>query len=396
MSVRMADLCRWMNEQQEAHPRTYELHAGLSRQQTYEANNVIAYKADKATVQQPCHLQPTSPTAQLHMQAAGSTTLRALEYDALAPATDGGLGLLGAMQHHLTAPSPAAAAAVGCLQVFLELQLAHGSTWLQQFLLESEVPPAPKKWGMDMLAWVLETAAKRCSRDLVSYISQWLQMQAMVASGTLAAMGLPAAAATAAGLSIPQVYAEGMQAARQGLPPLAQAVLSFVEHVVELIRSCVPQKRASSSGGAAAIMVQDMPEVPSNAARVLLRYAALGPWAAAHLMQVRLVFFLRLSAGLGGAHTVGCGADGAAAAAVAVLVAWQRFLVWAAGWIRSANSGAPRNVSIVQVCASLPPRGACSVSWRALLLPQYSTMAGVLCAGLMLDVCSSACACGFR
>jgi hypothetical protein len=40
----------------------------------------------------------------------------------------------------------------------------------------------------------------------------------------------------------------------------------------------------------------DLPEVPCDVARVLIRFASVGPWAAAHLMQVR-------------AHLVGVGGN---------------------------------------------------------------------------------------
>ncbi|KAF6260179.1 hypothetical protein COO60DRAFT_1700419 [Scenedesmus sp. NREL 46B-D3] len=173
-----------------------------------------------------------------------------------------------------------------CMQLFLELQVSHPD-WLQLFLVDSEadVPLQPKRWAVDVLSWVLEAAGKRCARALAEYVDQMLRLHGIFGGGGAAPpqqQQLPAAA-----------WSDAAQALRSQQPPLAQAVMAFVERVVELIRDCVPTKRnaGGSAGGAAAgagggSLMPDMPEIPADAARVLLQYATLGPWAAAHLMQV--------------------------------------------------------------------------------------------------------------
>jgi hypothetical protein len=173
------------------------------------------------------------------------------------------------------------------VQLFLELQVNHPD-WLQVFLVDTEcdVPVQPKRWAIEMLSWVLETAGKRCARMLAEYVTQMLHLHSIFGGAGAAAsqqqqQQLPAAA-----------WADAAQALRVQQPPLAQAVMAFVERLAELIRDCVPTKRAGSSaagalaGGGGANVMPDMPEIPSDAAKVLLKYAALGPWAAAHLMQV--------------------------------------------------------------------------------------------------------------
>jgi hypothetical protein len=167
------------------------------------------------------------------------------------------------------------------LQLFLELQVNHPD-WLQLYLVDSEsdVPLQPKRWAVDMLSWVLETAGKRCARSLADYVAQLLRLHSIFGGAGAASQQqqMPAAA-----------WSDAAQALRVQQPPLAQAVMAFVERVVELIRDCVPTRcGASSAGGASGggNLVPDLPEIPSDAARVLLQYATLGPWAAAHLMQV--------------------------------------------------------------------------------------------------------------
>jgi hypothetical protein len=173
------------------------------------------------------------------------------------------------------------------LQLFLELQVNHPD-WLQIFLIDTDgdVPLQPKRWAIELLTWVLETAGKRCARSLADYVAQMLRLHSIFG-------GSGAAAASQQQQQLPvATWADAAQALRAQQPPLAQAVMAFVERVAELIRDCVPTKRAGSSaggaaaGGGSANVLADMPEIPSDAARVLLQYAQLGPWAAAHLMQV--------------------------------------------------------------------------------------------------------------
>jgi hypothetical protein len=169
-----------------------------------------------------------------------------------------------------------------CAQLFLELQVNHPD-WLQLFLVDAEpdVPPQPKRWAVETLTWVLETAGKRCARSLADYVAQMLRLHSIFSSAGAGAapqqQSLPASA-----------WADAAQALRAQQPPLAQAVMAFVERVAELIRDCVPTKRGASSGGGGGggNLLPEIPEIPADAARVLLAYAQLGPWAAAHLMQV--------------------------------------------------------------------------------------------------------------
>jgi hypothetical protein len=171
-------------------------------------------------------------------------------------------------------------------QLFLELQVNHPD-WLQIFLVDTDgdVPMQPKRWAIELLSWVLETAGKRCARSLADYVAQMLRLHSIFGGAAAASQQqqqLPTAA-----------WADAAQALRVQQPPLAQAVMAFVERLAELIRDCVPTKRPGSTsaggaaaGGSGADVMPDVPEIPSNAARVLLQYATLGPWAAAHLMQV--------------------------------------------------------------------------------------------------------------
>ncbi|WIA22029.1 hypothetical protein OEZ85_004379 [Tetradesmus obliquus] len=182
-----------------------------------------------------------------------------------------------------------------CMQLFLELAVNHPD-WLQLFLVDADnerVPLAPRNWAVNTLGWLLDAAGKRCARQLADYVAQMLRLGSIFggagAAGSAASsqqqQQLPAAA-----------WADAAQALRAQQPPLAQAVMAFVERVAELIRDCVPTKhRASSSsagggsaagGGSNGNGLPEVPEIPADAARVLLRYAQLGPWAAAHLMQV--------------------------------------------------------------------------------------------------------------
>jgi hypothetical protein len=61
-------------------------------------------------------------------------------------------------------------------QVFLELVLTHQS-WLHDYLLESpsEAASSPRRWAVELLGWVVESAAKRCSRVLAPFTATRLR-----------------------------------------------------------------------------------------------------------------------------------------------------------------------------------------------------------------------------
>eukprot|EP00883_Tetradesmus_obliquus_P015009 jgi/Sobl393_1/8113/SZX59989.1 len=181
-----------------------------------------------------------------------------------------------------------------CMQLFLELAVNHPD-WLQLFLVDADnehVPLAPRNWAVSTLGWLLDAAGKRCARQLADYVAQMLRLGSIFGGA-----GAAGSAASSQQQQLPAAaWADAAQALRAQQPPLAQAVMAFVERVAELIRDCVPTKhRASSSsagggsaagGGSNGNGLPEVPEIPADAARVLLRYAQLGPWAAAHLMQV--------------------------------------------------------------------------------------------------------------
>lgn len=155
--------------------------------------------------------------------------------------------------------------------------------WLQQFLLdaEEEVPQQPRLWAVSTISWAFETAAKRVSGALSQYINQFVNLQQYMQHG--AVPGQPAVPAAHLSAQDSSLVEQTINQAQQVLSPLATAVLAFVDKLVLLVRDCVPVRRG---GREQANQLLEPPEVPADAVRVLCRYAALGPWAAAHLMMV--------------------------------------------------------------------------------------------------------------
>lgn len=168
------------------------------------------------------------------------------------------------------------------LQAFLELSVLHPE-WLQQFLLDSEeeVPLVPRRWAVDMITWSFETAAKRVSGALSQHVSHFILLQQYMEPG--AVPGQPTAPLAGLSAQDTRVVEQIANQAQLVLSPLASAVLAFVDKVVLLVRDCVPPRRGGRDQGN---QLLDPPEVPADAVRVLHKYAALGPWAAAHLMLV--------------------------------------------------------------------------------------------------------------
>eukprot|EP00775_Hariotina_reticulata_P001572 gene1572-1911_t len=142
-----------------------------------------------------------------------------------------------------------------CLQVFLQLLLTHPS-WLHDYLLESpsESVSSPRRWAVELLGWVVEAAAKGCSRVLAPFTATRLrkaqQQGSCIASAEMS----------------------------DDLPLVACDLLDVINCLARLARTCLPSKQSQP--------MMDLPEVPCDVARVLIRFAAVGPWAAAHLMQV--------------------------------------------------------------------------------------------------------------
>lgn len=167
------------------------------------------------------------------------------------------------------------------MQTFLELAILHPE-WLNQFLVESdlEVPLQPRRWATELFSWAFETAGKRVSPALSQYVCMFVAAQPYVKQGC--APGQPVAL-TGAAEQLSVTIDQAVNSYLQALPPLAHAVLAFVDRLVQLVRECVPVKRM---GRDQINLVPDQPDIPADAVRVLQRYAALGPWAAAHLMMV--------------------------------------------------------------------------------------------------------------
>lgn len=177
-------------------------------------------------------------------------------------------------------PLPALPCRSPPLQLFLELQLQHPD-WLQMMLLdtECEVPAESQAWAVDLLGWALEAAGARCARPLAGAV------QAALAEGARTAGEPPGSTASRlAGGGIAATTAVSSLGS-SGLPPLAGAVLGLVERAVALVRGCA-RRAAAATASASAGMHPEHPDVPTEACALLVRYAALGSWAAAHLMQV--------------------------------------------------------------------------------------------------------------
>lgn len=66
----------------------------------------------------------------------------------------------------------------------------------------------------------------------------------------------------------------------QQLPPLGQALVAVVQHLVLIMRLCLPQCNQLGQ-------IASEHDIPTEPARVLLGYAESSPWAAAHLLEVR-------------------------------------------------------------------------------------------------------------
>lgn len=152
-------------------------------------------------------------------------------------------------------------------QVFLESQQLHPD-WLRTYLLDCDLegPNCPKAWATEILCWTMQAATVRCNRSLQQFFATFALQQLQLGPDS-------ARAAHAA----PQLERTLMQ---QCLPQLGQALLGLVQELVGLVRSCQPKWPSEQA-------ISAVVQLPSEATKVLLKYAASTPWAAAHLLQVR-------------------------------------------------------------------------------------------------------------